>query len=567
MEDTQIFEYFESKTIFITGATGFLAKIFAEKILRVQPNIKKLFLLIRATTKTTSEQRLREEVVDAELFRVLREEYGASFDTALLSKIIPVSGDVSLENLGIVDQEVSENMWREIDIIVNSAATTRFDERYDVALRINALGAFHVRNFATKCSKLEMLLHVSTVFVEKILRVQPNIKKLFLLIRATSKRTSEQRLHEEVVNSELFRVLREEYGADLDSATLFKVIPVSGDISLENLGIVDSGVSENMWQEIDIIVNSAATTKFDERYDVALGINALGALHVGNFASKCSKLEMLLHVSTGLIPEKPFSMGETLDGSKISYLDINEEKKIMEEKLRWLQTQNATDKEITKAMKDLGIERTLDSIFVPYGQGKLKFFVGDPDSILDMIPGDMVANCMLAAIASHSNDHRRGLSIYHVGSSRRNPLKLEELKWLMHRYLTENPMLDTRGKPIRVGQPTTLNTMASFHNYIATHYLPFLKILELVNMIVCNYFESLYISMRRRINYVMRLTELYKPYVFFQGIFDDANTENLRMMIKGSNTKALLNFDPKCIQWDEYFENTHFKGLIKYVLK
>ncbi|KAL0418313.1 UNVERIFIED_CONTAM: Alcohol-forming fatty acyl-CoA reductase [Sesamum radiatum] len=407
----------------------------------------------------------------------------------------------------------------------------------------------------------------NAVFAETILRVQPNIKKLFLLIRATTKTTSEQRLQEEVVDTELFRVLREEYGANFGSAVLSKIIPVSGDVSLENLGIADPKIRESMWQEIDIIVNSAATTKFDERYDVALRINALGALHVRDFASKCSKLEMLLHVSTGLIPEKPFSMGETLDGSKISYLDINTEKKIIEEKLSRLLTQNAAEKEIARAMRDLGIERTLDSIFVAYGQGKLKFFVGDPDSTLDMIPGDMVVNCMVAAIASHSNDHQHGLWVYHVGSSRRNPLKFEELKWVMHRYLTKNPMLDSRGKPVRVGQPTTLSTMASFHNYIATHYLPLLKILKVINMMLCNHFESLYTNMRRRINSAMRLAELYKPYVFFQGIFDDVNTENLRRTIRESNKNVVLNFDPKCIQWEEYFENTHFQGLIKYVLK
>ncbi|KAK4441284.1 Alcohol-forming fatty acyl-CoA reductase [Sesamum alatum] len=387
--------------------------------------------------------------------------------------------------------------------------------------------------------------------------------------------TSEQRLQEEVVDSELFRVLKEEYGESFGSGLLSKVIPVSGDVSLENLGIVDPEVRENMWREIDIIVNSAATTKFDERYDVALRINALGALHVRNFASKCSKLEMILQVSTafvhgtrvGLIPEKPFHMGETLDGSKISYLDINEEKKIMEEKLSKLQTQKATEKEITRAMKDLGIERTLDSIFVAYGQGKLKFFVGDPDSTLDMIPGDMVVNCMIAAIGSHSSDHQHGLFVYHVGSSRRNPLKFEELKWLMHRYLTKHPMLDSRGKPIRVGQPKTLNTMASFHKYIATHYLPLLQILKLINMMFCNHFESQYTNMRRRINSAVRLAELYKPYLFFQGIFDDVNSENLRRTIRESNKNVVLNFDPKCIQWEEYFVNTHFQGLIKYVLE
>ncbi|KAI3461304.1 hypothetical protein Pfo_017967 [Paulownia fortunei] len=414
---------------------------------------------------------------------------------------------------------------------------------------------------------------LAKVFLEKILRVQPNVKKLFLLIRATSKRSIEQRLQEEVVDTELFRVLREGCGEDFNSILLSKVIPVSGDVSQENLGIVDSELREDMWREIDIIVNSAATTKFDERYDVAFEINALGAMHVQDFAGKCSKLPMILHVSTafvhgtrvGLIPEKPFHMGETLAGSKITYLDINTEKNIIEERLRELQTQKPTEKEITTAMKDLGIERaklhgwpntyvftkaigemllesykekasvitirptiitstykepfpgwieglrTLDSIFVAYGKGKLKFFVGDPESTLDMIPGDMVVNCMLAAIASHSND-KHDLFVYQVGSSRRNPLKYADIKWLMFRYLTENPLLDSRGKPIRVGQPTTLNTMASFHNYIAIHYLPFLKVRSNMNIDV-------------------------------------------------------LNFDPKCIQWDEYFVNTHFLGIAKYVLK
>ncbi|PIN09215.1 Acyl-CoA reductase [Handroanthus impetiginosus] len=349
---------------------------------------------------------------------------------------------------------------------------------------------------------------LAKIFLEKILRVQPNIKKLYLLIRETAKKSTEQRLQEEVVNTELFRVLREEYGKDLNFVLLPKVIPISGDVSHDNLGITNPKIREEMWQEIDIIVNSAATTKFDERYDIAMGINAIGAMHVQNFARNCSKLETLLHVSTafvhgtkiGLIPEKPYHMGETLDASKIPYLDINKEKHIMEETLKRLKTQKAMEKEITQTMKDLGIERaklhgwpntyvftkaigemmlenfkdkakviiirptiitstyrepfpgwiegvrTLDSIFAAYGKGKLKFFVGDPESKLDMI-----------------------------GSSRQNPVKYDEVKWLMHRYLAENPLLDSQGKPIKVGLPTNLNSMASFHNYIAIHYLPFLQ--------------------------------------------------------------------------------------------
>ena len=48
----------------------------------------------------------------------------------------------------------------------------------------------------------------------------------------------------------------------------------------------DSILKEDICSQIDVIVNLAATTDFDERYDVALGINTLGAKNVLCFAKK-----------------------------------------------------------------------------------------------------------------------------------------------------------------------------------------------------------------------------------------------------------------------------------------
>uniref|UniRef100_A0A7N2MSP9 Uncharacterized protein n=1 Tax=Quercus lobata TaxID=97700 RepID=A0A7N2MSP9_QUELO len=45
----------------------------------------------------------------------------------------------------------------------------------------------------------------------------------------------------------------------------------------------------------------------------------------------------------------------------------------------------------------------------------------------------------------------------------------------------------------------------------------------------------------------MRLVELYKPYVFFTGSFDDSNTEKLQVAARGSDADVhLFDFDPKC---------------------
>nr|GFA98909.1 jojoba acyl CoA reductase-related male sterility protein [Tanacetum cinerariifolium] len=166
------------------------------------------------------------------------------------------------------------------------------------------------------------------------------------------------------VAKDLFKILKEKYGTNLQSFLSEKVTPVAGDITYDNLGVKDSDLVQEMWRNVDVVVNVAATTNFDERYDIALALNTFGAKNVFNFASKCTKIKLLLHVSTayvagetpGLILETPHRLGEALNGT--TGLDINTEKKIIEEKLKELRyDETTTDKSITLAMKDLGIER------------------------------------------------------------------------------------------------------------------------------------------------------------------------------------------------------------------
>ncbi|VFQ72895.1 unnamed protein product [Cuscuta campestris] len=206
---------------------------------------------------------------------------------------------------------------------------------------------------------------LAKVLVEKILRTQPDVKKIFLLIRAKDSASAKQRFIHQVVESELFSVVKEKYGGDLFAAILEeKVFPVAGDVSFEDLGIENKEVKDEMLREVDIIVNSAATTTFNERYDVAMNINTLGAMNVLNFAKNCFKVNIaLVHVSTayvcgegnGIMLEKPLILGETLNGT--SKLDIDVEKKVIQEKLEELQTQNANEKDVKSAMRDLGIQR------------------------------------------------------------------------------------------------------------------------------------------------------------------------------------------------------------------
>jgi fatty acyl-CoA reductase len=46
-------QFFESKSILLTGATGFLGKVVLEKILRSLPNFKTVYVLLRPKKSIT----------------------------------------------------------------------------------------------------------------------------------------------------------------------------------------------------------------------------------------------------------------------------------------------------------------------------------------------------------------------------------------------------------------------------------------------------------------------------------------------------------------------------------
>ncbi|KAG2250030.1 hypothetical protein Bca52824_089658 [Brassica carinata] len=368
---------------------------------------------------------------------------------------------------------------------------------------------------------------LANIFVEKILRVAPNVKKLYLLLRASTEKSATQRFKDEILGKDLYRVLKEKYGPNLNQLTSEKVTVVSGDISLEDLGLQDTDLEHEMIHQVDAIVNLAATTKFDERYDIALGINTLGVLNVLNFAKRCAKINIFVQVSTayvcgeksGLIMETPYRMGETLNGT--TGLDINHEKKLVEEKLDQLRVTEASPETITQTMKDMGLTRartygwpntyvftkamgemivgakrgnlplvlirpsiitstikepfpgwtegirTIDTLGVGYGKGRLTCFLGDLNAVSDVMPADMVVNSMLVSMAVQAGKQKE--TIYHVGSSLRNPLKNEKLPEIAYHYRGVQLFLQNREtKAERSGLMRSLTNDAIFRtNLIA----------------------------------------------------------------------------------------------------
>ncbi|XP_073362357.1 fatty acyl-CoA reductase 2, chloroplastic-like, partial [Aegilops tauschii subsp. strangulata] len=163
------------------------------------------------------------------------------------------------------------------------------------------------------------ILEIRLILIDPILRTNPDVGKIYVLIKAKDNEAAMKRLKNEVEDTELFRCLQEIHGKNYHSFVLSKQVPVVGNFREAYIGIAPE-LAKEIAEEVDVIVNSAANTTFDERYDVALDINTVGPFRIMSFAQRFRRLKLFLQVSTayvngqrqGLILEKPFCLGDTI---------------------------------------------------------------------------------------------------------------------------------------------------------------------------------------------------------------------------------------------------------------
>jgi alcohol-forming fatty acyl-CoA reductase len=86
------------------------------------------------------------------------------------------------------------------------------------------------------------------------------------------------------------------------------VTPISGDLVFLLSSFLSSKAKEGlalspedeqiMIQDLDIIINSAASTGFNDRLDAAITSNIKSVLNLIEFAKKCNHLQLFLQIST-----------------------------------------------------------------------------------------------------------------------------------------------------------------------------------------------------------------------------------------------------------------------------
>ncbi|MCH8251115.1 MAG: AMP-binding protein [Planctomycetes bacterium] len=150
--------------ILVTGATGFLARAFVEKMLRSVDSIGGIHLLVRSRSgRSSAARRVERDVLGSSAFNRLRASLGHGFDRLCEEKIHVVAGDLTQVRMGLTE-DAYRALTEKITLVVNSAATVTFDERLDLAVDLNTLGPPRLLRFARDCGDVPFM-HVSTCYV------------------------------------------------------------------------------------------------------------------------------------------------------------------------------------------------------------------------------------------------------------------------------------------------------------------------------------------------------------------------------------------------------------------
>ena len=154
---------FAGRQVLLTGASGFLGKVWVSMLLHRYPDIGHLYLLVRAKEDQSPEERFWSQIAASPTFDPIREQHpGAEFEAFLREKITPVAGDVVQEKLGLGEALLGK-IRGTIHAVVNVSGVVDFNPPLDEALEVNAFGVTNLVSLAKRLNACVM--HTSTCYV------------------------------------------------------------------------------------------------------------------------------------------------------------------------------------------------------------------------------------------------------------------------------------------------------------------------------------------------------------------------------------------------------------------
>ncbi|KAI5721941.1 hypothetical protein M8J76_001321 [Diaphorina citri] len=151
-EEQKVDDFYRDGQILVTGGTGFMGKLLIDKLLRSFPDIGAIYIMVRDKKGSSPEERVK-NMLNSVIFDRLNKEV-----PDFRSKIQVIPSNLESERLGL--SEDSEQLIKsKVNIIFHCAASLRFDEALQKAIRANLYATKQMLNLAKECVNLKVRVH------------------------------------------------------------------------------------------------------------------------------------------------------------------------------------------------------------------------------------------------------------------------------------------------------------------------------------------------------------------------------------------------------------------------
>lgn len=479
--------------VLLTGVTGFLGQAALERLLSSYPNTH-ISVLIRRRGRQSAEQRFA-ALLRKPVFGRWREIMGDDgVAEALAERVRVIEGDLG-----------SVTLPADVDVAIHAASTVSFDPPVDEAFRTNVSGVVTLYEALTASGADPHVVHISTAYVaglrkgvvsEAPLEHQVDWRRELDMALAAREDVERDSRRPEMLRQALHEAQSEHAKAGPASAT-----KASEDARLEwiNDRLVEYGRTRAQtlgWPDVYTFTKALGERVAEELW------GASGRLSIVRPAIVESALR---HPYPGWI-----------DGFKMA-----------------------------------------DPLILAYGRGILREFPGLPDSVLDVIPVDLVANAALAVAGTSPQPGRP--AYFHINSGSRNPLRFREMYRHVREYFARHPFPDGARGHVKapVWQfPGTQRVDLMLRTGEKAVSLARKALLRLPSTGRTQEWVDSLDRESQNLEFLRRYSDLYGAYTRAEVIYDDRELRRLHLALPPERAGE-HGFDPAMIDWQHYLQEVH----------